>query len=139
MNEEMHMGRLTALLVGIAALAVISTGAAAEDDGCGRGWFYDGRGCVPLPPPPDYYRPLPPDYYQPPPTGYYQPPPPPAGYYQPPPTGYSEPPVERGLQFGFDLDDDARYSPPNPAFKTWNNCPPNFTVQDGLCKPYTGR
>jgi TIR domain len=21
----------------------------------------------------------------------------------------------------------------------WNNCPPNFTVQDGLCKPYTGR
>jgi hypothetical protein len=29
--------------------------------------------------------------------------------------------------------------PPNPAFKTWNNCPPNFTVQDGLCKPYTGR
>jgi hypothetical protein len=35
--------------------------------------------------------------------------------------------------------DEARYSPPNPAFKTWNNCPPNFTVQDGLCKPYTGR
>jgi hypothetical protein len=28
--------------------------------------------------------------------------------------------------------DEARYSPPNPAFKTWNNCPPNFTVQDGL-------
>jgi hypothetical protein len=35
--------------------------------------------------------------------------------------------------------DEARYSPPNPAFKTWNNCPPNFTVQDGLCKPYRGR
>jgi hypothetical protein len=29
--------------------------------------------------------------------------------------------------------------PPNPAFSTWNNCPPNFTVQDGLCKPYRGR
>ena len=29
--------------------------------------------------------------------------------------------------------------PPNPAFNTWNNCPPNFTVQDGLCKPYRGR
>jgi hypothetical protein len=28
--------------------------------------------------------------------------------------------------------------PPNPAFNTWNNCPPNFTVQDGLCKPYRG-
>jgi hypothetical protein len=32
-----------------------------------------------------------------------------------------------------------KYSPPNPDFKTWNNCPPNFTVQDGLCKPYRGR
>ena len=129
------MGHLTAcLLVGIAALAVISTVAEAEDDGCGRGWFYDGRGCVPLPPQPDYYQPPPPAYYQP-------PPPPPAGYFQPPPyqREYYEPPVERGPQFGFDLDDDERYSPPNPAFKTWNNCPPNFAVQDGLCKPYTGR
>ncbi len=35
--------------------------------------------------------------------------------------------------------DEGRYSPPNPAYKTWNNCPPNFTVQDGLCKPYRGR
>jgi hypothetical protein len=34
---------------------------------------------------------------------------------------------------------EAQYSAPNPAFKTWNNCPPNFTVQDGLCKPYRGR
>jgi hypothetical protein len=137
--EETHMGRLTALLVGIAALAVISTVAEAVD-GCGRGWYYDGRGCVPLNQP-DYNQPPPPDYYQPPAPGYYQPPPPPpAGYYQPPPIGYYEPPVERGPQLRFDPDDDeARYSPPNPAFKTWNNCPPNFTVQDGLCKPYTGR
>jgi hypothetical protein len=139
------MGRLAALLIGIAALAVISTVAEAEDDGCGRGGYFDGRGCVPLPPPPDRYQPPQPDYYQPPPPGYYQPPPPgyyqppPAGYYQPPPAGYYERPVERRPQFGFDLDDDARYSPPNPAFKTWNKCPPNFTVQDGLCKPYTGR
>ena len=131
------MGRLAALLIGIAALAVISTVAEAEDDGCGRGGYFDGRGCVPLPPPPDRYQPPQPDYYQPPPPGYYQPPP--AGYYQPPPAGYYERPVERRPQFGFDLDDDARYSPPNPAFKTWNKCPPNFTVQDGLCKPYTGR
>src|SRR5260221_771332 len=29
--------------------------------------------------------------------------------------------------------------PPNPAYKTWNNCPPNFAVQNGLCKPYSGR
>ena len=27
----------------------------------------------------------------------------------------------------------------NPGLKTWNNCPPNYTVQDGRCKPYTGR
>jgi hypothetical protein len=51
------------------------------------------------------------------------------------------PPVVHGpqLRLGFDRRDEARYSPPNPAFKTWNNCPPNYTVQDGLCKPYTGR
>jgi hypothetical protein len=34
---------------------------------------------------------------------------------------------------------ETKYSPPNPDFKTWNNCPPNFTVQDGLCKPYRAR
>jgi hypothetical protein len=30
-------------------------------------------------------------------------------------------------------------SRPDPTFKTINNCPPNYTVQDGLCKPYSGR
>jgi hypothetical protein len=125
------MSRITALFVGIAVLAVISTVAEAEDDGCGRGWYYDGRGCVPETEPGYYYPPPPP------PPDYYPPPPPPA-YYLPPP-GY-EPPVDRGPQLRFDLgDDEARYSPPNPNFKTWNNCPPNFTVQDGLCKPYSGR
>jgi hypothetical protein len=34
------------LFVGIAALAVISTVAEAAD-GCGRGWYYNGRRCVP--------------------------------------------------------------------------------------------
>jgi hypothetical protein len=49
-----------------------------------------------------------------------------------------EPP---GPQLRLDLGgrDEGRYSPPNPAYKTWSNCPPNFTVQDGLCKPYRGR
>jgi hypothetical protein len=23
--------------------------------------------------------------------------------------------------------------------RTWNGCRPNYTVQDGVCKPYTGR
>jgi hypothetical protein len=23
-------------------------------------------------------------------------------------------------------------------WRTWNGCPPNFTIQDGVCKPYRG-
>jgi len=122
------MSRIAALFVGIAALGVISAVAKAEDDGCGRGWYYDGRGCVPLNQP-GYYPP-------PPPPPIYYPPPPPA-YYLPPPDYEYEPPVDRGPQLRFDTDE-AQYSPPNPSFKTWNNCPPNFTVQDGLCKSYKG-
>jgi len=39
------------------------------------------------------------------------------------------------------------YPPPGPGYgpgygyggwNTWNGCPPNFTVQDGVCKPYRG-
>jgi hypothetical protein len=110
------------LFVGIAALTAISTVAEARD-GCGRGWYYDGRRCVPQDEP--GYGP---------PQRYYGPPP----RYSEPPPRYYEPP---GPQLRLDLGgrDEARYSPPNPAFKTWNNCPPNFTVQDGLCKPYRGR
>jgi hypothetical protein len=40
------MSRVTVLLVGIAALTVISTVAEAAQ-GCGRGWYYNGRRCVP--------------------------------------------------------------------------------------------
>src|SRR6266699_6941771 len=40
------MSRITALFVGIAALTVVSTVAEAAD-GCGRGWYYNGRRCVP--------------------------------------------------------------------------------------------
>jgi hypothetical protein len=105
------VSRITALFVGIAALTAVSTVAEAAD-GCGRGWYYNGRRCVPQDEP-----------------GY--------GYGR----DYGAP-IERGPVLRFDLGggrrDEARYSPPNPAFKTWNNCPPNFTVQDGLCKPYTG-
>jgi hypothetical protein len=35
--------------------------------------------------------------------------------------------------------DEGRYSAPNPRIKTFNNCPQGYTVQDGRCKPYTGR
>lgn len=111
------------LLLGIATLVAISTVAEAAD-GCGRGMFYNGRRCVPQDGP--GYGPPP---YQ---RGYGEP------RYE---RGYG-PPVERGPQLRLDLGgrrDEGRYSPPNPAFRTFNNCPPNFTVQDGLCKPYTGR
>jgi hypothetical protein len=105
------MSRVNAVLLGIAALTALSTVAEAAD-GCGRGWYYNGRRCVPMDEP-RYFRPQG-DYY-----------------------GL---PVERGPQIRIGpRQDEARYSPPNPAFKTWNHCPPNFTVQDGLCKPYTGR
>ena len=38
------------------------------------------------------------------------------------------------------------YPPPAPyygyggggGYNTWNGCPPNFTIQDGVCKPYRG-
>ena len=126
------MRPVTGLLAAIATLSVISTVVEAAD-GCGRGWYYNGRRCVPQDGPYGYGPPpyAPPSRYYGPPAGYYEPPPP-AGYYAPPPAG---------AQLGIDLGggDEARYSPPNPAFKTFNNCPPNFTVQDGLCKPYRGR
>ena len=36
--------------------------------------------------------------------------------------------------------DDRRYFPPNKSqYRTFNGCQNGFTVQDGLCKPYTGR
>jgi hypothetical protein len=63
----------------------------------------------PQPPPPSY--------------GY---PPPPYGYYPPPPPMYYSPPPRYG------------YYPPSPRWRTWNGCPPHYTVQDGLCKPYRG-
>ena len=113
------MRRITALFVGVAALTVVATVAEAAD-GCGRGWYYNGRRCVPQDEPgygPQY-----------------------RGYGPPQYRGDYAPPVERGPQvFVGPGRDEPRYSPPNPAFKTWNNCPPNFTVQDGLCKPYRGR
>jgi len=46
MNEEAHMSRMTALVVGVAALTIVCTVAEAAD-GCGRGWYYNGRRCVP--------------------------------------------------------------------------------------------
>jgi hypothetical protein len=146
MNREggYAMSRLTDFILGIAAFIVISTAAEAAD-GCGRGWFYNGQRCAPQEEPgPRYYGPRAryheaeperrPRYYEPEPQPRYYEPEPQTRYYEP------EPPVT-GPEFRLDLGgrEEPQYSPPNPAFKTWNNCPPNFTIQDGLCKPYKGR
>jgi hypothetical protein len=45
-TKEARMSRVAALFVGVAALTVISTVAEAAH-GCGRGWYYNGRRCVP--------------------------------------------------------------------------------------------
>src|SRR5437588_8208765 len=78
--QEVDMSRTTALFVGIAALTVISTVAEAAD-GCGRGWYYNGRRCVPQDEPS-----YPPQYRGP----QYEP-----GYR---PRGDYGPPMERGPQ-----------------------------------------
>lgn len=32
-----------------------------------------------------------------------------------------------------------RYYREQPRYRTWNGCPPGYTVQDGDCRPYRGR
>jgi hypothetical protein len=136
------MNRITIFAVGIAALGAISTAAAEAADGCGRGWFYNGERCVQQEGPgPRYYRPRE-RHYEPEAPRYYEPEAEPRYYEPQPETRYYEPePPVAGPQLRFDLGggDEPQYSPPNPAFRTWNNCPPLYTVQDGLCKPYKGR
>ena len=31
-----------------------------------------------------------------------------------------------------------RYYPDRRVYRTWNGCPPRYTIQDGICKPYRG-
>lgn len=49
----------------------------------------------------------------------YPPPPPPRYYYRP-----ALPP--------------GAYYPPSRRWRTFNGCPPHYTIQDGICKPYRG-
>jgi hypothetical protein len=55
-----------------------------------------------------------------------------AQYYYP----YPPPPPPRPYYYGYGPG--PRYYPPSPRWNTINGCPPNFTVQGGLCKPYRG-
>jgi hypothetical protein len=101
------MKRTLSLLLGCAALALAAPQADARD-GCGRGWFYNGRACVQEEAGPRYYNDAPmyaPErqFYR---SG------PPRGYGQPRPT----------------MGDNGQISCNNP----------NYTWQDGACKPYRG-
>lgn len=106
-----------ALLLGLAAFAAVPSAAQARD-GCGPGWYHNGYACVPQRGP--GYSP-----------GYgpgpgYGPPPPPPGYY--------------GGGGGYGPQPRSRANPDcYPYHGRWICCPRNWTVQDGVCKPYTGR
>lgn len=57
-----------------------------------------------------------------------------AEYGEPGPRTYEEPYHERYY-------DDGRYYRrhyEHRRYRTWNGCPPHYTVQDGICKPYRG-
>ena len=113
------------LLFGVAALGLLSVPADARD-GCGRGWFYHGVACVQEEG--GYHRGYREDYH----PGYRAP-----GYRD---YGY------RGEYYG----GPRYYRPPAPNFYgntvrpvRGNNgaisCSnPNYTWQDGACKPYRG-
>ncbi|MCK9907499.1 hypothetical protein MXD81_00040 [Microbacteriaceae bacterium K1510] len=60
------------------------------------------------------------------------------GYY------YDGPPRHHHHRYYRDYDYDRgyrgdRYYREQPRYRTRNGCPPGYTVQDGVCKPYTGR
>ena len=115
------MRLMTSILLGVAAIAVTASASRAED-GCGRGWYWNGYACAP--------------------------------FYRAPWRGDDR--YERwrhwhhhdrddedddGLRYHRDYryyNDGPRYYPPNPKWHTSNGCPPHYTVQDGLCKPYRG-
>ena len=115
------MARLN-LILAVAALAIASTAAEARD-GCGRGLYFDGYRCVR-------------EHYAPPPDRYYGPPP--GAYYGPP---RNEGPV---VQFDFGGGGGGgggqRYAAPIRGRDGRPACAQRgYTIQDGLCKPYTGR
>jgi hypothetical protein len=95
--------------LGVAALAVSSSVSQAAG-GCGRGWYNNGYRCVPMNgPEPRYYR----EYDE-----------SPRLYYRERPEYYGD----RGHPYGYNYNyGDARCGRPN------------YTIQDGVCKPYTGR
>jgi hypothetical protein len=130
---------ITLTFVGLAALASASIGTSRAEDGCGAGWYWNGDGCVPMHQERhgwhhedrwrhhhegDDYR----DYGHHDGDNY--------GDYRRYDRPHDQPSYSANIG-GFG--NEARYNPPNPKWHTPNGCAPHFTVQDGLCKPYTGR
>lgn len=103
------MTRLSLLLA--AGATVIAASAAEARDGCGRGWFWNGAACAQEDAGPRFYNDGP--VYA------------PQRYYNRDP----RPIVGR----------DARTGRPTRDINAVAGCPRYWTLQDGVCKPYTGR
>jgi len=61
------------------------------------------------------------------------------GYYNDGPGPYYRHPYRDRY---YDDDDDRYYGRriyrERRGYRTWNGCPPHYTIQDGVCKPYRG-
>lgn len=109
--------RLIAILILGLTVVAASAGTSKAEDGCGRGYYWNGYRCAPFRYEPrhryeerrrhEWRR----DWRR-----HYDPPPPPRYYNH-----------------------RSRYHrPDHRRWHTWNGCPSHYTVQDGLCKPYRG-
>jgi hypothetical protein len=106
----MRFGAFT--LIGLAAL-IAAPDLASARNGCGRGWYWNGRVCAPYAPYSGYGR------YE------YRTPRHPGGAYTWQQCGRGMVPTGRG---------DCR-----PWYPTrGSECPPGLTLQGGRCKPYRG-
>ena len=67
-----------------------------------------------------------------------------AQYYYPPPPPppyYYGQPTYNGCPPGYTVQGGVckpYRGPTGGGWRTWNGCPPRYTVQDGVCKPYRG-
>ena len=117
------MRLMTSILLGVAAIAVTASASRAED-GCGRGWYWNGYACARA-----YLAPWRGDEYR----------------HDHrwrrwhhrdwDDEDHDGPRYRRYYRYD---NDGQRYYPPDPKWRTWNGCPPHYTVQSGLCKPYRG-
>jgi len=110
------MKTVLAGMLGLAALAAVPAPSQAAD-GCGRGWYNNGYRCAPMRAPRhnDYHG-----YYGEGPRVYYGERP---YYRERPRPRYADP----GHPYGYNYN----YGDPRCGR-------PNYTIQDGVCKPYRG-